>query len=43
VAHSQAQLDGRMITDYGSDKSAASALGDIRRVQAEFLLELGRL
>jgi hypothetical protein len=32
-----------MITDYGSDKSAASALRDIRRVQAELLLELGRL
>lgn len=43
VAHSQAQLDGRMITEYRGDRSWSSALGDVRRVQAELLLELGRL
>jgi chromosome partitioning protein len=43
VAHSQAQLDGRMITEYRGDKSAAAALGDVRRLQAELLLELGRI
>ena len=42
-AHSQAQLHGRMITEYRGDRSAAAALADIRRVQAELLLELGRL
>jgi chromosome partitioning protein len=43
VAHSQAQLDGRMITDYRGDRSWTSALADVRRVQGEMLLELGRL
>ena len=43
VAHSQAQLDGRMITDYRGDRSWSAALADVRRVQAELLLELGRL
>jgi chromosome partitioning protein len=43
VAHSQAQLDGRMITDYRGDRSAAAALADVRRLQAELLLELGRI
>lgn len=43
VAHSQAQLDGRMITDYRGDRSWSTALADVRRVQAELLLELGRL
>jgi chromosome partitioning protein len=43
VAHSQAQLDGRMITDYRGDRSWSSALADVRRVQGEMLLELGRL
>jgi hypothetical protein len=43
VAHSQAQLDGRMITEYRGDRSAAAALGDVRRLQAELLLELGRI
>jgi len=42
VAHSQAQLDGRMITDYRGDRSWSSALADVRRMQAELLLELGR-
>jgi chromosome partitioning protein len=43
VAHSQAQLDGRMITEYRGDRSATAALADVRRVQAELLLEMGRL
>jgi len=43
VAHSQAQLDGRMITAYRGDRSWSAALADVRRVQAELLLELGRL
>ena len=43
VAHSQAQLDGRMITGYRGDRSAVAALGDVRRLQAELLLELGRI
>ena len=43
VAHSQAQLDGRMITDYRGDRYWSTALADVRRVQGELLLELGRL
>ena len=43
VAHSQAQLDGRMITDYRGDRYGSTALADVRRVQGELLLELGRL
>jgi chromosome partitioning protein len=43
VAHSQAQLDGRMITEYRGDRSWSSALSDVRRVQGEMLIELGRL
>jgi hypothetical protein len=43
VAHSQAQLDGRMITGYRGDRSWSAALADVRRVQGELLLELGRL
>jgi chromosome partitioning protein len=43
VAHSQAQLDGQMITGYRGDRSWSNALGDVRRVQGEMLLELGRL
>jgi chromosome partitioning protein len=43
VAHSQSQLDGRMITDYRGDRSWSTALADVRRVQGEMLLELGRL
>jgi chromosome partitioning protein len=34
VGHSQAQLDGRMITEYRGDRSAAAVLADVRRVQA---------
>lgn len=43
VAHSQAQLDGRMITEYRADRSWSRALADVRRVQGEMLLELGRM
>ena len=43
VAHSQAQFDGRMITDYRGCHSRSSALSDVRHMQIEFLLELGRL
>jgi hypothetical protein len=43
VAHSQAQLDGRMITEYRGDRSVTAALADVRRLQAELLLELGRI
>jgi chromosome partitioning protein len=42
VSHSQAQLDGQMITEYHGDRSWQAALSDIRGVQAEMLLELGR-
>jgi chromosome partitioning protein len=43
VAHSQSQLDGLMITQYRGDRSWRSALDDIRRVQTELLLILGRM
>jgi chromosome partitioning protein len=43
VAHPQAQLDGIPITAYRGDRSWRAALDDIRRVQVELLLELGRL
>jgi hypothetical protein len=43
VAHSQSQLDGKMITGYRGDRSWSAALADVRRVQSELLLELGRL
>jgi len=43
VAHPQAQLDGVPITAYRGDRSWRAALDDIRRVQVELLLELGRL
>jgi chromosome partitioning protein len=43
VAHPQSQLDRVPITDYRGDKSWRSAVDDIRRVQVELLLELGRL
>jgi|GEM_PF-2162217 len=32
-----------MITDYRGDRSAAAALADVRPLQAELLLELGRI
>jgi chromosome partitioning protein len=43
VAHSQAQLDGVPITAYRGDRSWRAAVDDVRRVQVELLLELGRL
>ena len=43
VAHSQSQLDGLMITQYRGDRSWRSALDDMRRVQTELLLLLGRM
>jgi chromosome partitioning protein len=43
VAHTQSQLEGQMITQYRGDGSARKALDDMRRVQAELLLVLGRL
>jgi chromosome partitioning protein len=43
VAHPQSQLDGVAITAYRGDRSWRSAVDDIRRVQVELLLELGRL
>ena len=43
VAHSQAQFDGRMITDYRGCHSGSSALADVRRMQVELPLKLGRL
>ena len=32
-----------MITEYRGDRSAAAALADVRRLQGELLLELGRI
>jgi len=43
VAHSQSQLDGLMITQYHGDASWRKALDDMRRVQTELLLLLGRM
>ena len=43
VAHAQAQLDGQLITEYRGDGSWSPALTDVRRVQGEMLIELGRL
>jgi MinD superfamily P-loop ATPase len=43
VAHSQSQLNGEMITQYRGDKSWRAALDDMRRLQTEVLIELGRL
>ena len=43
VAHPQSQLDGVAITAYRGDRSWRAAVDDIRRVQVELLLELGRL
>jgi chromosome partitioning protein len=43
VAHPQAQLDGVAITAYRGDRSWRPAVDDVRRVQVELLLELGRL
>jgi chromosome partitioning protein len=43
VAHPQAQLDGTALTAYRGDRSWRSAVDDVRRVQVELLIELGRL
>lgn len=43
VAHPQSQLQGEMITQYRGDRSWKNALDDMRRLQTEILLELGRL
>lgn len=43
VAYPQSQLDGVPMTAYRGDRSWRPALDDIRRVQVELLLELGRL
>ncbi len=43
VAYPQSQLDGVPITAYRGDRSWRNALDDMRRVQVELLLELGRL
>ncbi|MGZ3382981.1 MAG: ParA family protein, partial [Isosphaeraceae bacterium] len=43
VAHTASQLEGVMITQYRGDRSWRGALDDMRRVQTELLLELGRL
>jgi chromosome partitioning protein len=43
VAYPQSQLDGVPITSYRGDRSWRAALDDVRRVQVELLLELGRL
>ena len=43
MAHGPAQLEGRMITGNRGDRSWSAALADVRRVQGELLLELGRL
>jgi chromosome partitioning protein len=43
VAFPQAQLDGVPLPSYRGDRSWRDALDDVRRVQTELLLELGRL
>jgi chromosome partitioning protein len=43
VAYPQSQLDGVPITSYRGDRSWRAALDDVRRVQVELLIELGRL
>jgi len=43
VAHTQAQLDGTSLTAYRGDRSWRAAVDDVRRVQVELLIELGRL
>ena len=40
VAHSQAHVEGLMITAYRGDKNAVNACEDIRRVHGELLLQL---
>ena len=43
VAHPQSQLDGVAVTAYRGDRSWRAAVDDVRRVQVELLIELGRL
>ncbi|MGH3217912.1 MAG: ParA family protein [Streptosporangiaceae bacterium] len=43
VAHPQSQLDNVALTAYRGDRSWRSAVDDVRRVQVELLIELGRL
>jgi chromosome partitioning protein len=43
VAYPQSQLDGLPVTAYRGDRSWRAATDDVRRVQVELLLELGRL
>ena len=43
VAHPQSQLDGLAVTAYRGDRSWRAAVDDVRRVQVELLIELGRL
>ena len=43
VAQPQSQLDGLPVTAYRGDRSWRSALDDVRRVQVELLIELGRV
>ena len=43
VAHPQSQLDGLPVTAYRGDRSWRSAVDDVRRVQVELLIELGRV
>jgi chromosome partitioning protein len=43
VAHSQSQLNGEMITAYRGDASWRKALDDMRRLQTELLIVLGRM
>jgi len=43
VAHPQSQLDSVALTAYRGDRSWRSAVDDVRRVQVELLIELGRL
>jgi len=43
VAHPQSQLDGVPVTAYRGDRSWRAAVDDVRRVQVELLIELGRL
>jgi cellulose biosynthesis protein BcsQ len=43
VAHPQSQLDGLPVTAYRGDRSWRAAVDDVRRVQVELLIELGRL
>jgi chromosome partitioning protein len=43
VAFPQSQLDGVMLPGYRGDRSWRDALDDVRKVQTELLIELGRI